>query len=283
MSTKEQTFGSMPMSQGAYLYNAMSRMTSYDMQMQIQWLNQLIQQAKVAAEATNNFLTESFQAAQEQGETYRDDAKGMLGQAITGAMGVMAMGVSYVQSMRAPEAGELSQATDLKKALEATQERSEQVLTSDEGVTSPVTNLVKRMENGDKSAFADYQKMEVKEQQAALQQMSARKNVISKNLQDYTSDLEKRLQENTSKLNTMSTVVQQATNAGGSGVQSYYNFQKASDATDAQSDAARADVEKNLLQQQVGYVSDAQQKASAFFQDAGSIASGYAQIVSTHA
>jgi hypothetical protein len=246
----------------------------------------------------NNFLDLSFQAADEAGDVYRAEAKSALVQFGTGVGGLGLSGLAYLKTSTSALDGQLEDAQSLQRSINNPAEKNEFEMKdfnpaagSDQDI---VNKKLKAWASGDKSTFEGYLKDQngkpldentVRLNKIAAEQAktSADHDAITKNLDEYINQLQGRIAQSSNKFNSMTNVIGQVTQAG-NGIGSFeYKEDEASATQYSQSDSARAKIQENNLQQQTGYLSDAKQKADAFFQDAAAIASGYGQIVNTHA
>lgn len=321
-STRQDSLGgALPLSQASFLYKAMSTMSEYDIEMQNQWLKQQREQAEVlggiekdadgnvrlvvgndgvaTGGTVANFLNLSFDAAESGGDAVRDDAKAgwvQFGSAIGG------LGLSAFALKATSDSGlnnQLKDAQNLQSQLNspADNELVQRNLDpeSEEGrLQAKIDQKLKDWASGDKSLLGKYQIDEkgdpIDEETASLNEKAAKqarvsqhRAAIAKNLSDYIDHLQNLQAQGSSRLASATSTISQVTqaaNGAGSGV---YNTQKAGDQEEAQKRSALAEVQKNNLQQQIGYGTDAKQKADAFFQDAAAAAAAYGQIVNTHA
>ncbi len=319
MSTKNQSYGALPMSQNSFLYKAMKKMTAYEIAMQDQWLKQIMAQAEVVGGltrdsegnisvaldsdgnptygTTGNFITLSTQAAISSGDVYRDDAKNSLIQAGVGAGGLTANLGSHFLTNNSELTSQMKQAKSLQSQLNngAASGNLRYGNAPGSAYDLKVDGIVNKMANGQKEAFTNWGKDAngqpaapgSEDEQAykdAIQQAKGPQHAaIAKNLEEHIADLERQIQKNVTSFNSYSNTITQVTNVANGAGSAAFNFQKADDQQEAQTVAAKADVQKNSVQQQNGFINDSKTKADEFFREAGQIASGYGQIVNTHA
>lgn len=321
-SNERQGFGgALPVSQASFLYQAMTTMSEYDIEMQDQWLKQQREQAEalggiqkddkgnihlivddngVATGGTiANFLNLSFEAANNAGDAIRDDANAAWVQfgSSLGGLGLSAVALKATSDSALDNQLKDAQALQREINSPADNELVQKNLDpeSEEGkLQAKIERKLKDWASGDKSLLGNYQidaegkpvdaeTARINAQAAKQARVSQHKAAIAKNLSDYIDHLQNLQAQGSNRFNSATNTISQVTGAAASGGSAVYNGQKASDQQHAQEKAALADVQKTNLQQQIGYGTDAKQKADAFFQDAMATSAGYGQMVNTHA
>lgn len=322
MTTRQDTpsggSGLIFMSQGRYLYSAMQTMSQYELELMQQWLQQMQNFAEayggwksstgpdgkeqfsvilnsdggVQGGLVGSFLDEMDWAAHNAGEAYKDDARMAIVQAGVSAGSLIGTGAAYLKTSDSSIESQIKDTELMQKDLK--ENGGADLVQAD--ANAPKTQDMEKTEKlidswaTDRSSLRYTQKFggvtaedEAFNKQAIRHASVSKQEAIAKNLDKHLDTLQNRLGQYNNKFNSMTTTLNQVSQAGQGIGNSVFNFKKADHQQSAQMFQAQADVIKQVQPQETGFISSAQQKADQFAQDANSVAAAYGQIVSTHA
>lgn len=310
MSNNNQ-WGTMPMSQGAATYKAMSKQTEYFLEL----MKQKEQAAITYAETYGNvkdgvvaqYIKESQSAANDAGSAIRMDAfKSLVGAAVgVGAIGLTA--VAHFATSTAKLDDQIENLQGVKNQLDAPPKfnlgigdaaddpNAPELGERTQAMTDKLNDLAtKGPEQFDSLQQTKLEGLKGKELQDAQEHNAFNEKVIehakspgfrkriSDNLNERLGNLKTDRNQLINKFQTIINMVNPGAQAITSLGQMPTEFAKSKNTSDSQMEQSVAQVLQSVQSKQSSFIDTAQQEASSFAQSADAIATGYAQIVQVH-
>jgi len=187
----------------------------------------------------------------------------------------------------AARTGHIAENTADEKVLAESRAAKASELVQTAEKTVAINNKIKGWASGDKSTLANFTNEADKElNEKAVNQVQGRPSeydTVRKNVSDMISELQKTLEQSSTKLNTFTNTANMVENGAQGITKGAAGTYQATEQQKSQSDAARADVIKSLEGQWNGNMNNAQQSANQFAQSAMQAAAAFGTISQTKA